>query len=96
MKYVEMVAFLTLPEICKADVNEFSSWQIDISKAVSITTDGTPSMTGEKARFVNLFAREVDHKLIGFNCIIHKDVLCAKVSLQEFKDCLPKLLIIYL
>ena len=49
----EIVALLTLPEhttgteISKAVINKFCSCQIDISKVVSITTDGTPSMTGE-------------------------------------------------
>ena len=53
----EMVAFLTLlerttgAEICTAAVSEFSSRQIDISKVVSVTTDGAPSMTGEKVGF---------------------------------------------
>ena len=45
-----MVALLTLPErttgaeICKAVINEFCTRQIDISKVVSMKTDGTPSM----------------------------------------------------
>jgi len=55
-------------EICKAAINEFSSRQIDISKAVSITTDGTCIMTGEKAGFVSLFTKEVGHPVIGFHC----------------------------
>ena len=55
-----MAALLTLPEritaakICKAVINEFSSCQNVISKVESITTDGGPSMTEEKAGFVNL------------------------------------------
>ncbi|XP_069195852.1 SCAN domain-containing protein 3-like, partial [Procambarus clarkii] len=54
----EMVALASLPErtigteICKTVVNEFSTRQIDISKVVSVTTDGAPNMTGEKAGFV--------------------------------------------
>ena len=68
----EMVAFLTLPErtteaeICKAAINEFSSRQIYISKAVSVTTDGAPSMTGEKAGFARLFTKEVGYPIISF------------------------------
>ena len=55
----EMIALLTLPECtigaatCRAAINEFSSRQIDISKVVFVTTDGAPSMTGEKAGFVS-------------------------------------------
>ena len=55
-----MVAFLTLPEritgaeICKAVINQFCSRQINISKVVSVTTNGAPSMTSKKAGFVSL------------------------------------------
>ena len=88
----EMVALLTLPErttgaeICKTVVNELSTRQIDISKVVSATTDGAPSMTGEKAGFVNLFAKNVGHLLIGFHCIIHEEALCAKAGLKELQE----------
>ena len=88
----EMVALLTLPErttgaaMCKAAINEFSSRQIDISKVVSVTTDGAPSMTSEKAGFVSLFTTEVGHPVIGFHCIIHEEVLCAKADLKELQE----------
>ena len=87
----EMVALLTLPErttgatMCKAAINEFSSRQIDISKVVSVTTDGALSMTGEKAGFVSLFTTEVGHPVIGFHCIIHEEALCAKAGLKELQ-----------
>nr|XP_045590295.1 protein ZBED8-like [Procambarus clarkii] len=87
-----MVALVSLPErttgaeICKTVVNEFSTRQIDISKVVSVTTDGAPNMTGEKARFVNLFAKSVGHPLIGFHCIIHEEALCAKAGLKELQE----------
>ncbi|XP_069157024.1 SCAN domain-containing protein 3-like [Procambarus clarkii] len=88
----EMVALASLPErttgaeICKTVVNEFSTRQIDISKVVSVTTDGAPNMTGEKAGFVNLFAKSVGHPLIGFHCIIHEEALCAKAGLKELQE----------
>ena len=69
-----MIALLTQPErttgaeICKAAINEFYFCQI--SKVVSVITDGAPSMTGEKAVFVSLFTNEVGHPVIGFHCII--------------------------
>ena len=84
-----MVALLTLPkrtaraEICKAVINEFCSRQIDISKVVSVTTDGAPSMTGNKAGFVSLFTKEVGHAVKGFHCIIHEEPLYAKARLKE-------------
>ena len=90
----EVVALLTLPggttgaEICKGAINEFSFREIDISKVVSVTTDGAPSMAGEKAGFVSLFTKEVGHPVIGFHCIIHKEALrvCAKTSLKELQE----------
>ena len=73
----EMLALVTLPErttgaeICKAAINEFSSRQIDISEVVSITTDGAPSMVGEKAGFVSFFTKEVGHPVIGDRFSLH-------------------------
>ena len=87
-----MVAYLKLPErttgakICKAAINEFSSRQIDISKVVFVTTNGAPSMTGEKASFVTLFAKEVGHPVIGFYCIIHEKALCENAGLKKLQD----------
>ena len=75
-------------KICKAVINEFCFHQIDISKVVSVTTDGTPSMTGEKAGFVNLFTKEVGHAVIGFHCIIHEETLCTKAGLKELQEVL--------
>ncbi|XP_042206826.1 general transcription factor II-I repeat domain-containing protein 2A-like isoform X1 [Homarus americanus] len=88
----EMINLVTLPErttgadICKAVVNELSIRQIDISKVVSVTTDGAPSMIGKEAGFVNLFAKHVGHPLIGFHCIIHEEALCAKAGLRELQE----------
>ena len=87
----EMVALLTLPErtteaaMCKAAINEFSSRQIEISKVVSVTTDGALSMTGEKAGFVSLFTTEVGHSVIVFHCIMHEEALCTKAGLKELQ-----------
>ena len=86
-----MVALLTLSErttgaeICKAVINKFCSHQNDISKVVSATTDGAPSMTGEKAGFVSLFTK-VGHAVIGFHYILHEEALCAKAGLKELQE----------
>ena len=70
----EIVTFLTLPEcttgaeICKTVIKEFCFRQIDISKVVSVTSNGAPNMAGEKAGFVSLFTKEVGHAVIGFHC----------------------------
>ena len=87
-----MVALLTLPErttgaeICKTVINKFCFRQIDISKVVSVTTDGAHSMTGEKAGFVSLFTKEVGYAVIAFYCIIHEEALCAKAGLKELQE----------
>ena len=76
----------TVAEICKAVVNEFCFLQIDIPKLVSVTTNGAPSMTGEKAGFVNLFTKKVGYEVIGFHYIIHEEGLCAKAGLKELQE----------
>ena len=43
-------------------------------------------MTGEKAGFVNLFAKDVGHPLIGFYCIIHEETSCGKAGLKELQE----------
>ena len=43
-------------------------------------------MIGEKAGFVNLFAKDVGHPLIGFHCIIHEEALCAQAGLKELQE----------
>ena len=84
-----MVALATLPgcttgaKICKAVVNKLSTQQIDFLKVVSVTTDGAPSITGEKAGFIHLFAKNVGHPVIGFHCIIHEKASCAKTGLKK-------------
>ena len=86
-----MVAYLKLPErttgakICKAAKNEFSSRQIGISKVVTVTTDGNPSMTGEEVGFVRLFTKEGGHPVLGFHCIKHEEKLCAKAGLKKLQ-----------
>lgn len=88
----ELIKLANLPgkttgsDICEAVVNELSNAQIDLSKIVSVTTDGAPSMTGKDAGFVNLFTRHVGHLLLGFHCIVLQEALCAKSGLKELED----------
>ena len=53
---------------------------------MSATTDGAPSMIGERAGFVSLSTKEVSHPFIDFHCIIHEEALCAKVGLKELQE----------
>ena len=61
---------------------------IDMSKIVSVTTDGAPNMVGRNVGFVTLFTEVVGHPILPFHCIIHQKVLCAKVGLKELNDVL--------
>ena len=60
----------------------------DMSKIVSVTTDGALNMVGRNDGFVKLFTEVVGHPILPFHCIIHQEVLCAKVGLKELKDVL--------
>ena len=45
-----------------------------------------PSITGEKAVFVNFFTNEGNHTVIGFHYIIHVEALCAKAGLKVIQE----------
>ena len=75
-------------DICEIVVNMLRERNIDMSKIVSVTTDGAPNMVGCNVRFVKLFTEVVGHPILPFHCIIHQEVLCAKVGLKELNDVL--------
>ena len=75
-------------DICEIVVNMLRERNIDMSKIVSVTTDGAPNMVGRYVGFVELFTEVVDHPILPFHCIIHQEVLCAKVGLKELNDVL--------
>jgi hypothetical protein len=72
-------------EICKVAIKIFSDLNTDISKIVSVTTDGAPNMVGKNVGFVKLFMEAIRHPLVPFHCIIHQ-VLCAKSGFSELND----------
>ena len=52
-----------------------------------VITDGAPSMTDEKAGFVNLLTEEeVGHTVIGVHCITHEEILCTNVGLKTLQE----------
>ena len=53
-----------------------------------MTTDGAPKMVGRNVGFVKLFTEVVGHPILQFHCIIHQEVLCAKIGLKELNDVL--------
>lgn len=88
----ELISLVSLPkttkgiDICNAVVEALLKVKIDLSKIVSVCTDGAPSMVGRTAGFINLFKESVGHSILAFHCIIHQEALCAKVGLESLKD----------
>ena len=82
-------------DICDAVVKDLSEKKVDLSKIVSVSTDGACSMTGKENGFINLFTQHVGHSILSFHCIIHQQALCAKTafkSLQEVMNVVTKLI----
>lgn len=65
---------------------------LDLSKVMSVVTDGAPSMVGHHRGLICRLAA-VNPALIAFHCIIHKSVLCAKLSgkMKETMDTVMRL-----
>lgn len=56
---------------------------LDLSKLVSVTTDGAPAMVGEKKGAASLIIQHCEkagfnQKIVKLHCIIHQEALCAK------------------
>ena len=82
-------------DICNAVVKQLTERKLDLSKIVSVSTDGAGSMSGKTNGFINLFTQHVGHSILSFHCIIHQQVLCAKTgfkSLQNIMDVVTKLI----
>ena len=58
-------------------------FNLDLSKLVSVTTDGAPAMVGVRKGFVALLKKHMvtagyENEVIKLHCIIHQEALCAK------------------
>ncbi|KAK1335297.1 hypothetical protein QTO34_004882 [Cnephaeus nilssonii] len=88
----ELIKLVSVPtsksgsKICKVVIQTFHDLSIDISKGVSVTTDGAPNMVGEKVGFVKLFTEAIGHPIVPFHCIIHQEALCAKAGFTDLND----------
>lgn len=53
-----------------------------MKKLISVTTDGVPSMVGNKKGFVQRLISdpECNKMIISYHCIIHQSVLCCKLN----------------
>jgi hypothetical protein len=88
IKLASIPAKTTGENICEVVVNVLENAGLDLSKIVSVTTDGAPSMVGKDRGFVTLFSKRIDHPLIGFHCLIHQEALCAKDGLMQYANIL--------
>lgn len=85
-EFVELVPMMdttTADDIFSALVGALDRVGVDWSRAISLATDGAPSMIGKKAGVVTKF-REKVHAANGgdgfwtFHCILHQEALCCK------------------
>ena len=49
---------------------ELTEKKLDLSKIVTVSTEGACSVTGKKNGFINLFTQHVGHSILSFHCII--------------------------
>ncbi|KAK1341993.1 hypothetical protein QTO34_016746 [Cnephaeus nilssonii] len=68
-------------EICKVVIQTFRDLSIDISKVVSVTTDGAPNMVGKKSDLSNCLQKLLDIRLCLF-----VEALCAKAGFTDLND----------
>ncbi|XP_023254026.1 general transcription factor II-I repeat domain-containing protein 2B-like [Seriola lalandi dorsalis] len=83
VELVPMTDTTTAADIFTALVRTLDRVGVDWSRAVSLATDGAPSMTGEKAGVVTKFREKVQTSNGGlefwtFHCILHQEALCCK------------------
>lgn len=90
-----ILAFVPLTErtqavdILKAFKTIEIRFNLDLTKLVSVCTDGAPAMIGVHGGFVALLKKYVAEKtencnIISYHCIIHQENLCAEIV---EKDC---------
>lgn len=73
----------TAEDIFRSVVGALDRVGVDWSRAVSLATDGAPSMIGKKAGVVTKFREKVQAANRGgdfwtFHCILHQEALCCK------------------
>ncbi|XP_078542371.1 general transcription factor II-I repeat domain-containing protein 2B-like [Lissotriton helveticus] len=69
--------------------NYFKTNDIPLNTLVSITTDGAPTMVGHDRGFVSMHKKKlIGQTVIDYHCIIHQEVLCAKLKHGELNNVL--------
>ena len=75
----------TVANILKALLQCLAAKNLNVSRLVSITTNGTPSMVGKNKGVVSLLQTLMQKKrnqnnIVKLQCLIHQKALCAKVA----------------
>lgn len=83
LELVPMTDTTTAEDIFRSVVGALDRAGADWSRAVSLATDGAPSMIGKKAGVVTKFREKVQAANGGgdfwtFHCILHQEALCCK------------------
>ncbi|XP_045066525.1 zinc finger BED domain-containing protein 5-like [Coregonus clupeaformis] len=94
----ELLCLISLPgrttgEIIFTELTQFFERNgLDVSKIVSVVTNGALSMVGHRQGLVSRLSA-VNPALLAFHCIIYKSVLCAKLcgKMKETMDTVTRL-----
>lgn len=83
LELVPMTDTTTANDIFSSLVGALDRVGVDWARAVSLATDGAPSMIGKKAGVVTKFREKVQaanggHSFWTFHCILHQEALCCK------------------
>lgn len=75
-------------DIFKTFESVAQDFQLDMTKLVSVTTDGAPAMLGQKSGFVGILKQQTNVSLVAsFHCMIHVENICAQLSKTDiFKN----------
>ena len=85
---VPMTDTTTANDVFVSLVGALDNLEVDWSRAVSVATDGAPSMVGRKAGVVVKLREKVreanpDQVFWNFHCILHQEALCCKSLKME-------------
>ncbi|XP_036185450.1 uncharacterized protein LOC118667020 isoform X2 [Myotis myotis] len=70
-------------DIANAVIECIEKHHIPLDKIVSISTDGSKSMTGVRNGFVAILKEKINHEILTYHCIIHQEALCVQTFPEE-------------
>ncbi|XP_059530893.1 general transcription factor II-I repeat domain-containing protein 2A-like isoform X5 [Myotis daubentonii] len=70
-------------DIANAVIECIEKHHIPLDKIVSISTDGSKSMTSVRNGFVAIVKEKINHDILTYHCIIHQEALCVQTFPEE-------------